>query len=333
MNRILIVKVTSLGDIVHGQPVVADLHRAFPGVKVDWAADAAFAEILRWNPGIDRVLCAPLRRFKSARSLADLKSIAASIAELRAVKYDAVLDMHGVYKSAIIAFLARKRLCYGYRKTDLGETGAAFAYNRRFPLREQLPAWEGLRTSASQIFGYSIDRDPEFGLQVPKATGALVGAEHAPYAMLFHATSADEKKWPIEQWHAIGRHIAGRGLTPLIPWGSEGEHKEAQAIAAGVPGAVVLPRLSVLEVAQHIDAAALVVGTDTGFVHLSSALSRPTVMIFAASSAFYYGVNVPGRSLSVGEEGRPPGVDEVRAAIDNVWPASHVSSSPLSRDE
>jgi heptosyltransferase-1 len=132
MKRILIVKVTSLGDIVETQPVVSDLRRAFPSAKIDWAADAAFADIIRWNPAVDRVLSAPLRKFKKARSWADLKDIAASIGELRAEKYDVVLDIHGVYKSAIIAFLARGRRRYGYKNRDLGELGAAFAYNKRF---------------------------------------------------------------------------------------------------------------------------------------------------------------------------------------------------------
>src|SRR5258708_19947587 len=114
MKRILIVKVTSLGDLVHGQPVVADLHRAFPGVKIDWAADAAFADVPRWNPGIERVLCAPLRGFKKNRSRAELKAIFTSISELRREKYNVVLDPQGAYKSAIIPFLppSPRRLPY-----------------------------------------------------------------------------------------------------------------------------------------------------------------------------------------------------------------------------
>src|ERR1700760_3127933 len=115
MKRILIVKVTSMGDVIQAQPVVSDLKRAFPGVQVDWAVDESFAEIARWNSGIDRVLCAPLRRFKKARNLDDLKAIAQSIGELRAHKYDYALDIHGVYKSAIIAFLSRSRQRLGYR--------------------------------------------------------------------------------------------------------------------------------------------------------------------------------------------------------------------------
>ncbi|MGF6768780.1 heptosyltransferase-1 [Paraburkholderia sp. GAS199] len=331
MNRILIVKVTSLGDIVHGQPVVSDLHRAFPGVKVDWAADSAFADILRWNPGIDRVLCAPLRGFKKRRGLDELKAIAASIGELRQVKYDAVLDLHGVYKSAIIAFLARSRRVYGYRKEDLGENGAAFAYNVRYQPRGNLNAWNGLRQTVSQAFGYQLEGAPNFGLRIPAPAVAPEAAKHAPFALFFHATSSDEKKWPVEHWHSIGRSLLDQGITPLLPWGSDAEHKDAIAIAAGIPGSVVLPRLSVEAVAQHIDMAALIVGTDTGFVHLSSALQKPTVMIFTATSRPHFGIDVPGLSMSVGDEGRPATVDEVREAIGTVLsePSSFASSNVL----
>lgn len=160
MKRILIVKVTSLGDIVETQPVVSDLRRAFPSAKIDWAADAAFADIIRWNPAVDRVLSAPLRKFKKARSWADLKDIGASIGDLRAEKYDAILDIHGVYKSAIIAFLARGSRRYGYKNKDLGELGAAFAYNKRFGPRPKTDAWRGMRVSVADALGYTFDETP-----------------------------------------------------------------------------------------------------------------------------------------------------------------------------
>ena len=327
MNRILIVKVTSLGDIVHAQPLVADLRRKFPGVQIDWAADAAFAELLRWNPGIDRVLCAPLRRFKSQRGVSDLKRIWASIAELRRVKYDAVIDVHGVYKSAIIAFLARARVRYGYRSSDLGEKGAAFAYSRRFARPPELNAWNGLRESIGQAFGYSIDTPPQFGLKVPAPAAVPAAARQGPFAVLFHATSCDDKKWPVEHWHRIGVHLRARGLRALLPWGSEAEYAEALAIADGIPDALVLPRLSVLEVAQHIELASLVVGTDTGFVHLAAALHRPTVMIFTATSRRHFGVSLTGTAVSVGDEGDVPSVGTVVDAIASVWrPAGTVQT-------
>ncbi|GLU35237.1 lipopolysaccharide heptosyltransferase I [Trinickia caryophylli] len=319
MNRLLIIKVTSLGDIVQAQPLVADLQRAFPGVKIDWAADAAFTEVLRWNTGIDRVLGAPLRQFKKRPRLADLQSIAASIAELRRVKYDAIIDVHGVYKSAIIAFLARGRVCYGYRSVDLGEKGAAFAYTRRMARPAELNAWEGLRLTVSEAFGYPIEAEAEFGLRIPAPPSIPPAAQQGPFAILLHATSADNKKWPISHWQQVGGHIAEQGIRTLLPWGSEQERAEAQAIAEAIPGATVLPSLTVREVAQHIDLATLVIGTDTGFAHLASAIGKPTVMIFTATSRHHFGVNIPGRAVSVGGEGCTPSVSEVLAALRSVW--------------
>ncbi|WP_250515258.1 lipopolysaccharide heptosyltransferase I [Caballeronia sp. INDeC2] len=332
MKRILIVKVTSLGDIVETLPVVADLRRAFPSAKIDWAADAAFADIVRWNPGVDRVLSAPLRKFKKARSWNDLRDIAASIGELRAEKYDVIVDIHGVYKSAIIAFIARGRRRYGYLNQDLGERGAAFAYNARFGPRPLTDAWRGMRVSVADALGYRLDDTPDYNIRLPAPTRDLNIPRDARIAMLFHATSADVKKWPKEHWAEVGRWLAARGYSIALPWGTEREQGEAQAIASLVPGAVVLPKLSVVECAHWIQASELVVGTDTGLVHLAHALQRRTVMLFAATSREHFGVNDPGRSVSVGEEGAPPDVPQVLAAIESVTssqsqPFSHPAES------
>ncbi|SAL68858.1 lipopolysaccharide heptosyltransferase-1 [Caballeronia arvi] len=330
MKRILIVKVTSLGDIVETLPVVADLRRAFPSVKVDWAADAAFADIIRWNPGVDRVLSAPLRKFKKARNWNDLKDIAASISELRAEKYDVIVDIHGVYKSAIIAFIARGRRRFGYLNKDLGERGAAFAYNARFGPRPLTDAWRGMRVSVAEALGYRFDETPDYNIQLPALARDLNIPRGAPIAMLFHATSADVKKWPKEHWGEVGRWLTARGYTIALPWGTEREQGEAQAIAALVPGAIVLPKLSVLECAHWIRASELVVGADTGLVHLAHALQRRTVMLFAATSREHFGVNDPGRSVSVGEDGAPPDVPQVLAAIESVTSGPSRAGSPSS---
>jgi heptosyltransferase I len=318
MERILISKVTSFGDIVHGQPVVADLHHAFPGVKIDWAVDAAFADVPRWNPGIDRVLGAPLRGFKAQRSGANLKAIFTALTELRQEKYDVVLDLQGVYKSAIIARLARSRRRLGYQKADMGETGAAFAYTGRFPPREHLTAWDGLRRTVADALHYPLHGAPRFDLSIPKPDASRTPMRGMRFAVLFHATSAEVKKWPAANWIAIGTSLADGGVVSLLPWGTASEEREAIAIASQVPGARVLPRMSIAQLAEYVDVAALIVGTDTGFVHLASAVGRPTVMIFTATARRYFGVDNPGVSTSVGDEGRPPSVSEVIDAIANV---------------
>ncbi|TDV25016.1 heptosyltransferase-1 [Paraburkholderia caballeronis] len=318
MKRILVIKVTSLGDVVEALPVVADIRRAFPGVSVDWAVDESFADVVRWNAGVDRVLCAPLRRFKRARGGGDLLEIVRAIRDLRAERYDAVIDIHGVYKSAIIARLARARRRFGYRADDLGERGAAFAYNGRFGPRPDCDAWHGMRVSAGEALGYAVDTPPDFGLRVPRDGEPALPPPDGPVALLFHATSKDEKKWPVEHWGALGRELTARGLRIELPWGSDAERATAADIAALVPGAAVLPRLSVRQLARRIEDASLVVGADTGFVHLAHALMKPTVMVFVATSPFHCGVAAPGRSISVGDGVCVPSVAQVLDAVERV---------------
>lgn len=326
MKRFLIIKVTSLGDIVEALPVVADIQREFPGAKVDWASDESFADIVRWNAGVDRVLCAPLRRFKKARNWSDLKAIWASIGELRAERYDAVVDIHGVYKSAIIAWLARSKRRFGYLAQDLGERGAAFAYNGRFGPRPKCDAWLGMRISTGEALGYKIDTPPDFNMRVPR-DGTALPVPEAPTALIFHATSKDDKKWPVAHWGELCRDLQARGLRIELPWGSDAERATAEAIAALVPGAAVLPRLTVAQVAQRIEDVALVVGTDTGFVHLAHALLKPTVMIFVATPADHLGVRAPGRSVSVGDGLHVPPVNVAIDAVNEVYPPRAAASA------
>jgi heptosyltransferase-1 len=326
MKRILIVKVTSMGDVIQAQPIVSDLKRAFPGVEVDWAVDESFAEIAGWNPGIDRVLCAPLRRFKKARRWADFKAIAQSIAELRAHPYDVAVDIHGVYKSAIIAFLSRSRRRLGYRSEDLGERGAAFAYTGRFVPPRDRNAWNGMRETVSTALGYPLEGPAEYNLRIPAPAYPLVDTGGRPLAMLFHAASKDDKKWPAAHWIAVARELVQRGFHVVVPWGSPAERAEGLAIVEEVEGAELLPQLSVTEIAQVIAASDFVIGVDTGFVHLAHALGKRTVMIFIATSRETFGNNVPFRSVSIGEGNSVPPVAEALAAID------HVHADPLAVD-
>ncbi|ARF86230.1 putative lipopolysaccharide heptosyltransferase [Burkholderia cenocepacia] len=324
VKRILIVKVTSLGDVVETLPVVADLHRAFPGVSVDWAVDESCAEIVRWHPGVSTVLCAPLRRFKKMRNAGDLKAISASIGALRAHRYDAVIDLHGVYKSAIIAALARAGRRVGYRTPDLGETGARFAYSHRFGPKPACDAWHGMRISAGEALGYAPEGIASYGIEPPDVTLPPAVTEGAPFMLLFHATSNSDKKWPTGHWVELATRMMARGLRVLLPWGSSSEHRDAQEIAMQAPGAVVLPAMSLGELAATMSRAALVIGVDTGMVHLSHALRRPTVMIFVATSRAHFGIGGAPHALSIGESGAAPSVDDAMKAIDTVGPVYDV---------
>lgn len=315
-------KVTSLGDVVQTLPVVADLHRAFPGVTVDWAVDESCAEVVRWHPGVAAVLCAPLRRFKKLRNAGDLKAISASIGELRAHRYDAVIDLHGVYKSAIISVLARAARRVGYQTRDLGEAGARFAYSHRFGPRPDCDAWHGMRVSAGEALGYVPAGAAAYGIVPPQGVNLPAAvADSAPFMLLFHATSNPDKKWPADHWAMLATQMMMRGVRVLLPWGSAAEHDDAQDIAARAPGAVVLPAMTVRELGAALGRAALVVGVDTGFVHMARALQRPTVMIFVATSRHHCGIGGAPNALSIGEPGAMPSVRQALDAIDAVGPA------------
>ena len=142
--------------------------------------------------------------------------------------------------------------------------------------------------------------------------------QSAPVVAFFHATSKDTKKWPLTHWVAVGRELSRRGFQVVLPWGSAGERNTAEQIAAQLPGATVLPPMSVTEVAQMIDVCALVIGTDTGFVHLAHALQKRTVMIFVATSPSHCGVEAPHRSTSIGDGRSVPPVSAALEAIDYV---------------
>ncbi|AZG11950.1 lipopolysaccharide heptosyltransferase I [Cupriavidus metallidurans] len=331
MKRILVIKITSLGDMVHTLPLLYDLRRAYPEAKIDWIADASCADIPNWAVGVDRVIAPPLRQFKkNGRKWRDLRGIFSALMSLRRERYDVAIDVHGVYKSAIAARLARTKRRLGYAAEFLGEAKAVFAYTEIFGPHGDANCRQKMRMVVANALGYDIEPHETAELRVP-APATPLNADGVPRALLFHATSLEIKKWPQANWVEVGHQLARRGYRVQLPWGSQKEQQEAQALAAAIPGAEVLPRMSITECAQRVDAASLVVGMDTGFVHLADALGKPTVMLFTATSRPHFGVNKPGQSVSVGDNGAPPSVDGVLQAIHYVTHASPVpaGSAPL----
>ncbi|MCP1119453.1 heptosyltransferase-1 [Robbsia andropogonis] len=320
MKRFLIVKITSLGDVVMAQPVVSDIRRAYPEAIIDWASDEDYSEIPSWNPDVATVHCAPLRLIKKQRNLTGVRQVIRAVAGMRAHRYDAVIDIHGAYKSAIVAFLARAKQRYGYPNTSLGERGAAFAYSRRMRFSPGCSAVQMMREAAGSALGITISGAPHFGLQPPPLPAEQQRACRLPprTALLLHGASKPEKCWPVSSWTAIGRALYSMGISCVLPWHSHEEHERAQALAAALPGARVLPKMSLAECAHAIESAALVIGVDTGLTHLAYALARPTVAIFSATSRNHFGFDVPGRACSIGDEGRVPDVNEVLDAIQQL---------------
>ncbi|MDR2450686.1 MAG: lipopolysaccharide heptosyltransferase I [Candidatus Accumulibacter sp.] len=312
--RILLVKTSSLGDVIHNLPVASDLKRQFPDAAIDWCVEEAFADIPRLHPGVGEIIPVALRRWRKAlASAATWREIGAARRRLGGEAYDVVLDTQGLVKSGLIACLARGR-CYGYAAEAAREPLASWFYDRTFVIPPNVHAVERNRWLSAAAFDYPVDLPLDYGIAPPDP--AFPWLPDGPYAVLLTATSRDEKLWHEERWIAVARHLHGLGLMPVLPWGSVGERRRAERIAAAVDGAVVAPALPLSELAALIGHAGLAVGVDTGLVHLAAALGVPVIAIHVATDPARTGVLGARNFRNLGGPGRAPAAHEVLAAVD-----------------
>ncbi|TRZ92574.1 MAG: lipopolysaccharide heptosyltransferase I [Rhodocyclaceae bacterium] len=307
--RILLIKTSSLGDVVHNLPVVTDLRLGYPEAKIDWIVEEGFADIPRLHPGLRRVIPVALRRWrKSLPSPATWSEIRSFYATLREESYDLAIDTQGLLKSALIARMAHGKRC-GYAAASAREPLAARFYDARFDVPKDLHAVRRNRRLAALAAGYTVSVEPDYGLAVPPAP-----TSERRQAVLLTATSRDDKLWPEQRWIALGCHLREQGLTSLLPGGSASERQRAERIAQAIPDAIALPPLSLRDLAAQLAAARIVVGVDTGLLHLAAALGRPTVALFCASDPALTGILATTPTINLGTRGQPPGVDDATAA-------------------
>lgn len=308
--RILLIKTSSLGDVIHNLPVATDLRVRFPDAAIDWVVEEAFADVVRLHPGVRRVLPVAIRRWRgSLLAPATWSEAAAFRATLQQERYDLVLDTQGLLKSALIARMARGRRC-GYAAASAREPVAARFYDTTFAVPKNLHAVERNRHLASLAAAYPMMPAPDYGIAPSRAAG-----DEARCAVLLTATSRDDKLWPEERWIGLGRALQDKGLICLLPSGSPVERERAIRIAKAIPGAVALPPLGLDALARQLATARLVVGVDTGLLHLAAALGRPTVALFCASDPALTGVLAATPAINLGARGQPPELAAVLTAV------------------
>lgn len=312
--RILLVKTSSLGDVIHNLPVVSDLRRCLPEARIDWCVEEAFADIPRLHPAVGDVVPVALRRWrKSLGQSSTWYEIGRFRKELSKAYYDAILDTQGLLKSALLARCAKGRR-YGYAAEVAREPLAARFYDETFVIPPNAHAVERNRWLAAAAFGMPVDMPLNYGIDVPKVNLSwFVGRR---YVILLTATSRDEKLWNEADWVLVARTLFKRGLTPIFPSGNTIEHERVLRIVAAVPGALVAPPLSLKELACLISEAKLVIGVDTGLVHLATALKIPTIALYIASDPALTGVYGTGFFRNLGSPERAPRADQVLAVAD-----------------
>ena len=317
--KILLVRVSSLGDVLHNLPMVADLLRHHPHATIDWVVEEGYVSLVRLNPHVRKIIPFALRRWRKGlgkpETRAEMKAFWRS---LREEEYDLVFDTQGLLKTGVIMGAARVKP--GGRKIGLanGSEGSGYEGISRFFHTESIPldprthAVARGRLVAGAALGYAVDTPPDFGLPAPDTVPRPDWLPQEGYAVFFHGTARDAKKWAPQNWIALGNALAP--MPVLLPWGSEKERQEAEALAAGIPNARVLPKLSMMDAVIVAQQAALAIGVDTGLTHIAAAFYRPTVEIYADSPKWKTEGNWSPRIVNLGEMGAPPSADDVIAA-------------------
>jgi len=319
--RILLVKTSSLGDVVHNLPVVGDIRRNFPDASIDWTVDDSFAEIPRMHPGVDEVMSvAPRRWRRSLLNRATWRDIGALRRRLSERAYDVVIDTQGLIQSALIARLAPgTRVGLDWRSA---REPLRIFYHRTCRVPWDRHAVERNRLLVALALGYRVESEVSYGIHAPAfPAGPASWAEEIrsrPFAVLLHATSAASKLWPEDQWTRLGDYLQRRGLVIVLPWGNETERARSERLAKSINAAIVPPRLSITEAAWLLGTAQVVVGVDTGLAHLAAALGTPTVGLYVSTDPTATGLYGARRALNVGSLGTPPSLSEVIAAESRV---------------
>lgn len=346
--RILLIKTSSLGDVIHNLPVLSDLARAFPDAVIDWCVEEAFAEIPRLHPALHRAIPVAVRRWRKGltrrtvwREIGDFRQT------LAAEDYDFVLDTQGLVKSALVA-KAAPGVHLGYSAAAAREPLAARFYDKTFAIPRNLHAVTRNRWLAAAAFGLPADfvetTPLDYGIVPPlelpwlgvaqgdaglrtaagKTTTADGDSSALPdttprYAVLLSATSRDDKLWDEAHWITLGHALGERGITTVLPGGSAPERERAARLAAAIPGALAAPPLTLTDAAALLGHAALTVGVDTGLVHLSAALGTPTLAIYTATDPALTGALAPaahGFVRNLGGKGAPPTPEQVLAIAE-----------------
>lgn len=314
--RVLIVKTSSMGDVVHALPAVSDMARALPGIQIDWLVERGFSAMPHQHRAVQRVIPLQWRKWrKSLRTPETRAAIRTWRTEMRRERYDLIIDMQGLLKSAAFACFARGPRG-GYDWHSIREPLASLTYSRKARVSRQLHAVERCRRLASQLLGYPLpSTPPDFGLKASQE--AWTPRPGHPFGVLIPCASRLEKLWPQANWVAIGQQLRAKGWDIAVMWGSPDEQKLAQAIADKIDGTAP-PFLTVQQAADTLAQAQVVIGLDTGMSHLAAAHGRPTVGIYCDHEPGLAGLVGSGPVVSLGGKGQVPSLPQVEAALAQV---------------
>lgn len=288
--RVLLIKTSSLGDVIHTLPALTDAARAIPGIQFDWVVEEGFAEIPAWHPAVAQVIPVAIRRWRKnlwqTIKTGEWRRFKQRLGETR---YDLVIDAQGLLKSAWLTRYVKAPVA-GLDRDSAREPLASRFYNRAYAVPKEQHALERVRQLFAQALDYPLPAGiGDYGLN----RAQLADSAPQPYLLFLHGTTWASKHWPEANWRALAEQMSEQGWAIRLPWGNELEKARAERIAAGIEHTAVLPKLNLAGVAKVIAGASACVAVDTGLGHLAAALDVPSISL--------YGPTLPGR---VGAYGR-----------------------------
>jgi heptosyltransferase-1 len=323
--KILVVKLSSLGDVVHAMPAVQDMRRALPGVEIDWVVERGFAPLVQRCEGVRRVISCEIRRWrKSPFSSVTRKAFKAFKADLQSEAYDAVIDLQGLSKSAFVAWLAKlspngKRYALANQTDGSGyEAPTRWVADVAVKIEPtHVHAVRRGRLLCAKALGYELQGlDEVYGLKPQASSAAAFAIASRPCVALVHGTSRADKEWPEGHWIELARRLDVQGLDVALLHGTEAEQTRSERMALSMPNAQVWPRLPLDALTDAMAGCAGVIGVDSGLSHIAVALDLPHVQIYNFDTAWRTGPNESGpidlpRQRSVFAQTAP--------SVDAVW--------------
>lgn len=338
--KILLVKISSLGDVLHNVPIVWDLRKRIPNAQIDWIVEEAYVHLLEplksteGFKGIDRIIPIALRRWrKNLWRLQTWQEFFAMRQQLQAITYDVILETQGLIKSAVLCALAKKSngaIVAGLANaTEYSgyEPLARMFYTQAVHVPLQCHAIDRSRYVMCAAFDWPIlsrqDEPPLFyppqwieQLPVLAMKDLLKSQDGSvvPYILCFHSSARAAKRWPSENWVALGQALSSQGYQLVFPWGTPKEKALSDWMASQIPGAIVPRAISIKEAYSLITHAALTIGVDTGLTHLAAVLDKPTVEIYCDSPRWktegYWSTQI----ANLGDLRAPPTVQAILVA-------------------
>lgn len=288
--KVLVVKLTSMGDVLHLMPALSDLKLHHPSLSVDWMVEDSFSQIPRWHPCVKKVITVSTRRWRKL-NWTNIKEFFSFWKELRSESYDAVIDAQGLMKSAVFSRFAKinkqgQRI--GFSGDSIKETPAAFFYSNKVDVAREKHAIDRLRLLFADGFGYQYPTSTQ-DYSLTRSKSLKISnkdtSNHMPTVFLLHGTTWATKHLPNAFWRDLAELIVADGYKVALCWGNDTEKERANWIAKDLSNVDVLPKTSLNELKQAMNNASGAIAVDTGLGHLAAAIGLPCVSIYGSTDA------------------------------------------------